>query len=44
VGVGKYTKESPIDAEALNVAVDRVRARAKAVRNRVVSAVVHDAT
>jgi diguanylate cyclase (GGDEF)-like protein len=43
IGVGTYTKESPIDAEAFYVAVDRVRARAKDYRNRVETAVVPEA-
>jgi diguanylate cyclase (GGDEF)-like protein len=44
VGVGTYSKESPIDAEALYVAVDRVRARAKDYRNKVEAAAVPEAT
>jgi GGDEF domain-containing protein len=44
VGVATYTKDTPIEAEALYVAVDLVRARAKETRNKVVSAVVPEAT
>jgi diguanylate cyclase (GGDEF)-like protein len=40
VGVGTYVKEGPIEAEALYVAVDRVRATAKAERNKVVTGYV----